>query len=689
MTLYEIYRACRNDPEIGPKITKYECTYESCSEKAFIGSKDGDALCKDHTMEAEDQASTPKKKGDRQDLVDIYENCKRNPPANIRGWACTYKVCRERAVVGAKNLNALCKVHLAEAEKLIADRNMDSGEEENDDIPTLLQILERCREYPESDVEEDWYCSAGARSAGDENACQSDAVIGASNGWALCQMHLDEAKIDAEEDRSSKRDDATSEPNEDRGGDAMAKEQKKKAEMVHVDHGDVKQITVPPGMSYKLAIDWLNKKITEEETEIAVHEEIEAFPLDGAYAFYCVLQERYGWTELIPTGFFRSPPVMIGLQVSPTETVQVPWGSVAIPGIDGSLQTHADWGSENPKFIIRGTTRQKFKKEIATIAKLTRERIKTKSIFRNQATVLRWKEEGDGYHLQNPTYMEVNGIGEKDLLLNEEIAQQVKASLFTPIEQTERCRAHGIPLKRGVMLEGKYGTGKTLTARVAAAKCIMNGWTFFYVDDAQHLARALSFARGYQPCVIFAEDIDLFMKNRDSDDVNEILNAVDGIDSKKSEIMVVLTTNSVDTVVTPMLRPGRLDAVISMLPPDDKTVEKLLRMYAGPLLEDVEDLSEASKRLSGNIPAIVREVVERAKLHAIARGGSVKLAGEDLDMAARGMLRHLALLEDRPVDARAPIEKAAAILGEAIVESAEKKPATNGKRDRPSMTDAE
>jgi SpoVK/Ycf46/Vps4 family AAA+-type ATPase len=69
-------------------------------------------------------------------------------------------------------------------------------------------------------------------------------------------------------------------------------------------------------------------------------------------------------------------------------------------------------------------------------------------------------------------------------------------------------QAHKVPLKRGVLLEGPYGTGKTLTAFVTAKKCVENGWTFIMLDRVAALKEALTFARMYAPAVVFAEDID-------------------------------------------------------------------------------------------------------------------------------------------------------------------------------------
>jgi transitional endoplasmic reticulum ATPase len=75
-----------------------------------------------------------------------------------------------------------------------------------------------------------------------------------------------------------------------------------------------------------------------------------------------------------------------------------------------------------------------------------------------------------------------------------------------------------------------------------------------------------------------------------------------------------------------MLRPGRLDAVIDVTPPDGPAIERLIKVYAAGSLEPHIDLAEIGEVLAGNIPAVIAEVVKRAKLSQLslqARGTRV------------------------------------------------------------------
>jgi hypothetical protein len=249
------------------------------------------------------------------------------------------------------------------------------------------------------------------------------------------------------------------------------------------------------------------------------------------------------------------------------------------------------------------------------------------------------------------------------LILNEPEYEMVRTNLWAPVEHSDLCRQHQIPLKRGVLLEGRYGIGKTMTARATAKKCVENGWTFIMLSDVRGLKAALEFARRYQPAVIFAEDIDRVISDRDTLG-NDLINTIDGVVNSRDEVVTVLTTNFVEKLDPSMLRPGRLDAVIRIKTPDETSCTRLIQTYARDTLKKGADISAAAKRLAESkaIPATVREVVERSKLAMVANGAK-NIGAKELEIAANTMAEHLALM-DRPVETTSPEER----LGKAMAE---------------------
>jgi transitional endoplasmic reticulum ATPase len=417
-----------------------------------------------------------------------------------------------------------------------------------------------------------------------------------------------------------------------------------------------KQIVLPKDMSYDEGIEWLRRKREEDERDIGIHYEFHYSPLDGAVAFHRALAEIHGWAELVPTpGFFGpTPPTMIGVPISLTEKMQVPWGRVMIPGIEGHLQTGIQ-PEPTPRFVINGKVKQKNKEQVAAIAAKTEELLRTRSIYRGQAVKIsfEWEREGKNFDPSEhcPKFMPLDGVAEDDLIFGSEVTNALKIGLFAPIEYSAACRRYKVPLKRGVLLYGPYGVGKTLTATVTALKGVKAGFTFLYLESVLDLKKGLQLAAQYAPAIVFSEDIDRVLEGERSLSMDTLLNIMDGCDTKGGEIVTVFTTNHVENINPALLRMGRLDTLVEIKPPDAEAAIKLVKLYGRGLFAQDTDFTEIGKALDGRIPAFIREVTERAKIAAIYRlnGGNIEgqVKTEDLLSAAEAMKNHADMLEPK------------------------------------------
>jgi hypothetical protein len=421
---------------------------------------------------------------------------------------------------------------------------------------------------------------------------------------------------------------------------------------VDIEHVGTK-ITLPDDpapMPLRTAIKALERKAKDEETELSVHEIIDAYPEDALVALYQAMREKYGWASPIPkmTFFGPVPPSLITVKVGPgpKDSVQVPYGQFTLPGVENPIETHRYPTPKGMVLIITGTVRKREEKVVKELVELARQILKERSIYKGQAIRLQVLDDGRLNINEPPQFIDTNVVKPEELILNPDEFDQVTAALWTPIRFTAQCVKAGIPLNRGVLLEGVYGTGKTMTAAATSKVCVENGWTYILLDDVRALKDALLFAQRYQPAVVFAEDVDRVVAVRDQMG-NDILNTIDGVLTKNSQVITVLTTNHVEMLDKAMLRPGRLDAVISVHTPGPEAVGKLLRLYGRDMLAADEPLDEVSEYLAGNIPATIREVVERSKLAMIGHGRS-EVKEQDLLIAAKGMAGHLELLKDKP-----------------------------------------
>lgn len=442
-----------------------------------------------------------------------------------------------------------------------------------------------------------------------------------------------------------------------------------------------KQIIVPEGMPLPVAREWLRRRENEEDAYVGIHETIHSYPLDGAHAFALALAEIYGFTELkgIPGFFGSTPPTMVSVQTNVNETVKVPWGRMVIPDIEGILSTETMKVQGRPVFAIGGEVKNKHRSKVDAIIKRTKELVISHSIYKGKPLQMHFPD----YNSENfdpstdmPRFFDTGNLGPNNLILSEATQKQIDISIFAPIRHWELLKKLNKKLKRGILLHGTWGVGKTLTAKVTAALCRQYGWTFIYLVKVEQLARAIEFARYYQRTFIFAEDFDRIAGQGRDDVLNNLLNVIDGVVGHNDHIMVALTTNRIGKIDPSVLRHGRIDAVIPMEPPDAEAAIRLVRLYAKNSLAPDVDLREVGEALKNKLPAVIEAVVEHSTLAAIDRMSAnsqealtldtIPIEASDLLKSAAGMEKHLELLVEQKEDKRSDIEKAASVIASAI-----------------------
>lgn len=407
----------------------------------------------------------------------------------------------------------------------------------------------------------------------------------------------------------------------------------------------------------KIVLPALPHKMTEDEAIIALQvakakklqkyditETVSGVPWDAAVAVYRALAKKYGVIspQSIRTWFGDILPTFITVETGPKrdDRLQIPIGVYTIPNFKNNINVQLS----PTGVVINGTVTLEERKELSGIVEDAREILRTDSIYKGKAIVFDVNDKNELDLTKQPRFMDMDGVKESDAIYTEETTSAIETNIFSPIRNTAHCRTHKVPLKRGILLGGTYGVGKTLTALVTAKVATDNGWSFMSISRSKGLKAALEFSRSYQPCVLFAEDVDR-VGDRQNEAVNDLINLMDGIETKRSEVIVVLTTNHIERIDKALLRPGRFDALIQIQAPDADTVGRLIRAFAGKLLPAGEDLAEVGAVIAGQVPAIVREVVDKSKLAMFTRGSS-KLSAGDLLTAARTMRRQMDLLQD-------------------------------------------
>jgi hypothetical protein len=230
-------------------------------------------------------------------------------------------------------------------------------------------------------------------------------------------------------------------------------------------------------------------------------------------------------------------------------------------------------------------------------------------------------------------------LGADQVILPPGVLDSIERHVISITRHAEQLRAAGQHLKRGLLLHGFPGTGKTHTVRYLMSRMtgctiiLLTGHAMGYIESAAALARRL------QPSLLVLEDVDLVAEDRDySSDGNpllfSLLDAMDGVGGD-ADVTFVLTTNRAEVLERALAeRPGRVDLAVEIPRPDRQARARLLRLYAGGLRLDA-DLAPVLDATEGVTASFIRELLRRAVLAAIreSREPGV-LTGADLTGAA-------------------------------------------------------
>jgi cell division protease FtsH len=211
-----------------------------------------------------------------------------------------------------------------------------------------------------------------------------------------------------------------------------------------------------------------------------------------------------------------------------------------------------------------------------------------------------------------------------DLILSDKIKTEIKMNLKNLIEYRDIYKNNGLQIKRGLILAGAPGVGKTLLAKIL---CNTIDWTFIWVtsknlENPKRVAHIVGMARDLSPAIIFLEDIDLFGGSREFNAnpmmLGELLNQLDGIE-ENSDIIIIGSTNNKEVLEKALVsRPGRFDKVIDFPLPAVPERIKMIETFSNGLLGDnVPYLEEVAKDAKKKTGAQIRELVNMAIIFAI------------------------------------------------------------------------
>jgi len=261
---------------------------------------------------------------------------------------------------------------------------------------------------------------------------------------------------------------------------------------------------------------------------------------------------------------------------------------------------------------------------------------------RVRATVVR----GVAAELPPTTWDDVGGL--------DEVKRRLQHAVEWPIKHAGAFARLGLAPPRGILLHGPPGCAKTTMARAAATASGATVITLTaadvfskYVGEGERTLRA-AFARARRaaPAILLLDEIDGMVGSRSggggggAGDVGArvlsvLLTEMDGLEPAGGSVLVVATTNRPGAMDAALMRPGRLDLVLYVPPPDARGRAAALRVHARgvPMAAavDFDDVAARTERFTG---AELRGVVREAALAALRENmGAVEVAQRHVDAA--------------------------------------------------------
>ena len=199
--------------------------------------------------------------------------------------------------------------------------------------------------------------------------------------------------------------------------------------------------------------------------------------------------------------------------------------------------------------------------------------------------------------------------------------QDAKNSLIEtflwPTKYPQIFKNYPLPLRKGALLYGAPGTGKTLLASAAASECKLNLICIkgpellskFIGASEKAVRETFSNARSARPCIIFFDELDSLAPRRGHDNtgvtdrvVNQLLAEMDGVEQLEG-VFILAATSRPDLIDPALLRPGRLDRFLFCPIPGEVARREILTTLAREvnLSEDVslDTLAQLTRDFTG------------------------------------------------------------------------------------------
>jgi transitional endoplasmic reticulum ATPase len=215
----------------------------------------------------------------------------------------------------------------------------------------------------------------------------------------------------------------------------------------------------------------------------------------------------------------------------------------------------------------------------------------------------------------------------------EDVKQELKEAVEWPMTYPALFKHLSARPPRGILLYGPPGTGKTMLAKAVATESQANfisvkGPEFLskWVGESEKAVRE-TFRKAKQsaPCIVFFDEIDSIAPARGNGGdshvtermVSQMLSEIDGLEELHN-VTVIAATNRPDIIDPALLRPGRIDRLVFVTPPDEKARYEIFSIHlANKPIGSGVDLNILAKDTEDFTGADIASVCNEATMLAI------------------------------------------------------------------------
>ncbi|KAL4803892.1 P-loop containing nucleoside triphosphate hydrolase protein [Aspergillus unguis] len=223
-------------------------------------------------------------------------------------------------------------------------------------------------------------------------------------------------------------------------------------------------------------------------------------------------------------------------------------------------------------------------------------------------------------------FLETPKVRWTDIGGQHDIKKRLQKAVERPLKFPERMQRLNVKSKKGILLYGPPGCSKTLTVKALATEAGLNFMAVkgaeilsMYVGESEKALREIfRKARSARPSIIFFDEIDAIASKRGSASqggvnvLTTLLNEMDGIEELKS-VLVVAATNKPEVLDPALMRPGRLDSILYIGPPDLEARKEILHIwFSRSVVHPEVGLDELAMKTEGYTGAEMVSICETA-----------------------------------------------------------------------------